>query len=118
MNKYVIETEGLTKQFKKLTAVDNLNLKVLKGSTFGFLGPNGAGKTTTIKMLLGVLFPTLGQAKFFGLDIQKNGVDIRKQIGYLSETQTMYGYMKVKEIINFCKGFYNTWDDKLVKKIP
>ncbi len=112
----VIETENLTKKFGDLVAVDNLNLKVPKGSIFGFLGPNGAGKTTTIKMLLGILFPTAGSAKIFRKDIRKDGLEIRKQIGYVSETQAMYGYMSVSEIINFCKGFYPTWDDHLVEK--
>src|SRR5205823_12374022 len=64
-----IEMAGLTKQFGRLRAVDTLNLAVRSGSVFGFLGPNGAGKTTTIRMLLGLIRPTQGNARVLGHDI-------------------------------------------------
>lgn len=111
-----IETKGLTKVFKAITAVSNVDLAVPKGSIFGFIGPNGAGKTTTIKMLLGLQYPTAGVGKIFGLDIQKESLEIRKKIGFVSETQNMYSYMTVKDIISFSKALYSHWDDKIVKK--
>ena len=65
----VIETQNLTKQFKNVTAVNNLNLSIEEGDTFGFLGPNGAGKTTTIRMLTGFLKPTTGSIRIMGYDV-------------------------------------------------
>ena len=62
----IIEVKGLTKKYKELTAVDNLDLNVYRGDVFGFLGPNGAGKSTTIRMLLSLIKPTSGDIKIFG----------------------------------------------------
>ncbi|MBN2572533.1 MAG: ATP-binding cassette domain-containing protein, partial [Ignavibacteriales bacterium] len=62
----VIQLEGLTKKFKHITAVDELNLTVYRGDVFGFLGPNGAGKSTTIRMLLSLIKPLKGDIKIFG----------------------------------------------------
>lgn len=111
-----IETNGLTKTFKNNTAVSELNLAVQKGSIFGFLGPNGAGKTTTIKMLLGLHYPTAGSGKVLGYDMVTDSLAIRKKTGFIAETQNMYSYMKVKEIISFVRGAYQTWDDNIVNK--
>lgn len=66
-DRYVIETENLTKKFGDFTAVQDLNLKVKEGEIFGFLGPNGAGKTTSIRMMVGLLSPTSGKVNFGGL---------------------------------------------------
>jgi len=62
----IISTDGLSKQFGKHTAVNQINLQVMEGDVFGFLGPNGAGKTTTIRMLLGLIKPTAGHITLFG----------------------------------------------------
>jgi len=71
----VIRTYDLTKRFKRLTAVDEVNFEVNQGEVFGFLGPNGAGKTTTIAMLLGLVRPTAGSAEILGHDIRRSGID-------------------------------------------
>ncbi|MDR1304629.1 MAG: ATP-binding cassette domain-containing protein, partial [Verrucomicrobiales bacterium] len=68
MSEYVIETNGLTRFFGKNCVVSELNLKISRGSIFGFLGRNGAGKSTTIRMLLGLLAPTRGSARVLGRD--------------------------------------------------
>src|SRR4030065_1924289 len=78
----VIETHNLSKAYKGVEALKDLNLKVKQHSIFGFLGPNGAGKTTTHKLLLGLARPTGGSALVFGQDIQKDSVSIRRKIGY------------------------------------
>lgn len=80
---YVIETQGLSKTYKKVEALRSLDLKVQQNSILGFLGPNGAGKTTTIKLLLGLIRPTAGKATIFGMDFLHQSVDIRARIGYL-----------------------------------
>jgi len=77
----IIHTTDLTKRFKDLTAVDNLNLTIEKGEIFGLLGPNGAGKTTTVLMLTTVIKPSSGTAVVGGYDVRENPNDVRKLIG-------------------------------------
>jgi ABC-2 type transport system ATP-binding protein len=78
---YSIETYDLTKQFKDVVAVDNLNVQIKQGEIFGLLGPNGAGKTTTISMLCTILRPTKGSAQVNGYDILKKPEKVRRSIG-------------------------------------
>ena len=108
---YAIETIGLNKRYGRQLAVDNLALKVPQGSVFAFLGRNGAGKTTTIRILLDLLNASTGEAKILGLDSVTGSMEIKKRTGYVAEGQKMYDWMKVDEIIWFCKGFYPNWDD-------
>jgi ABC-2 type transport system ATP-binding protein len=82
---WVIETQGLTKSYKGVNALQGLDLKVPRNSIFAFLGPNGSGKTTTIKLLLGLIYPTAGSARVFGLDIGRDSVGIRARLGYLPQ---------------------------------
>jgi ABC-2 type transport system ATP-binding protein len=80
----IIITKKLSKFYNQIPVVDDLNLEIFQ-SSFALLGPNGAGKTTTILMLLNLIKPTKGNAYFFGLDIKKDAVEIRKRVGYLPE---------------------------------
>ncbi len=89
----VIEIENLNKSFKNLVAVDDLSLTVYKGDVFGFLGPNGAGKSTTIRMLLTLIKPDSGSIKIFGKDLQKERLDILKNVGSIVEKPDFYGYL-------------------------
>ena len=89
----VIEVKGLTKRYKNLTAVDNLDLNVHRGDVFGFLGPNGAGKSTTIRMLLTLIKPTSGSIKIFGKSMPQNRIEILKKIGAIVEKPDFYLYM-------------------------
>jgi ABC-type multidrug transport system ATPase subunit len=89
----VIEISGLSKQFKDLKAVNDLNLNVYKGDVFGFLGPNGAGKSTTIRMMLTLINPNHGQIKLFGEDLRANRISILKRIGAIVEKPDFYGYL-------------------------
>ncbi len=109
-----IRTNDLTKMFDDALAVNALNLEVRRGSIYGFLGPNGAGKTTTIKMLLNLLFPTSGGGQVLGCDIVTESRQVRERVGYVAEEPVMYEYMKVSEIINFCRDTYPAWDMKVV----
>ena len=110
---YAIETDALTKRFRKLTAVDGIDLRVPWGSVYGFLGRNGAGKTTTISMLLGLLRPTSGKATVLGHSSKTDPVKIRAEIGYVPEKQIMYDWMTVEEILWFTSRFYKNWNEKL-----
>ncbi|PIW69498.1 MAG: bacitracin ABC transporter ATP-binding protein [Ignavibacteriales bacterium CG12_big_fil_rev_8_21_14_0_65_30_8] len=86
----VIEILGLTKKFKNLTAVDDLDLTVLKGDVFGFLGPNGAGKSTTIRMMLSLIAPTSGTIKIFGKTLLTDRKDILRRVGAIVEKPDFY----------------------------
>jgi len=102
----VISTQGLTKSFKGVNALQSLSLTVPKNSIFGFLGPNGAGKTTTIKLLLGLSRPTTGSATVFGLDIVKDSPKIRQRTGYLAQDPRYYEHMTARQTLSFAASFF------------
>jgi len=108
---HVIETKNLTKRFGRTRAVDGLNLAVPRGSVFAFLGRNGAGKTTAIRMLLHLLDKTAGTARVLGLDSVHDTLEIKRRVGFVGDGQLMYDWMTVDEMIWFCKGFYQGWND-------
>jgi ABC-2 type transport system ATP-binding protein len=101
----VVETRSLTKVYrdfwgrKKKTALNALDLSIHKGEIFGLLGPNGSGKTTTIKLLLGLLFPTAGDAFVFGEPAAK--VEKNERIGYLPEESYLYRFLNAEETLDF-----------------
>lgn len=107
----VIETIGLSKTYGTNQAVSSLNLRVASGCITAFLGQNGAGKTTTIKMLLGMMKPSEGEARLFGrkVDATDGSVELRRRVAYVSEGQNLYDYMTVSQIIRFTKSFYPAW---------
>lgn len=96
----LIETRQLTVYYGKQRGIQAVNLSVGQGEIFGFLGPNGAGKTTTQRALLDVIHPTSGSAMIFGLDCQKDGVAIRKRVGYLPGELHLYPGMKALDYLN------------------
>ena len=79
---WVLEADGLTKQFGSKLAVDGVSLRLAPGEIVGLLGPNGAGKTTTLKILLGMLRPTRGRALVLGLESTSQAVAIKQRVGY------------------------------------
>lgn len=89
----IIEVENLSKQFRELKAVNNLNLNVYKGDVFGFLGPNGAGKSTTIRMLLSLIAPSNGKIRLFGKDLHSNRLELLRKIGAIIEKPDFYNYL-------------------------
>ncbi|CCQ95043.1 Bacitracin transport ATP-binding protein BcrA [[Clostridium] ultunense Esp] len=90
MDELIIETKGLTKDFGKLAAVKDVNLKVRKGALYGFLGPNGAGKSTTIRMLLDLMKPTKGKVYLFNKDIGSHRMEILRKVGAMVESPSYY----------------------------
>jgi ABC-2 type transport system ATP-binding protein len=112
-----IETVGLTKRFGRTLAVDNLSLRIPRGSTFGLLGPNGAGKSTTIKMLMGMLSISAGSARVLGLDAAADSVRVRARVGYVPETHHIYRWMRVGEVLGFCKSCFPTWNDQTCREM-
>ncbi|MCX5895835.1 MAG: ABC transporter ATP-binding protein [Proteobacteria bacterium] len=101
-----ISTKNLTKKFDRVTAVNNLNLSIEKGEIFGFLGPNGAGKSTTIRMLCGILEPTSGEGQVGGFDINRESEQIKKIIGYMSQSFGLYQDLTVDENLKFYSRLY------------
>ncbi len=104
---YAIETLGLTKYYGKTRGIIDLNLKIEPGEIFGFIGPNGAGKSTTIRTLLGLIYPTSGIGRIFGMDIVKETKEIKKQIGYMPSEVNYYERMDVNELLTYSANFYD-----------
>lgn len=102
----VIELSHLTKFYGKARGIEDVTLTVNEGEIFGFIGPNGAGKSTTIRTMMGLIFPTSGEAKIFGKNCVKEGPSIRESIGYLPSEVFYYDKMKVIDLLNYSAGFY------------
>ncbi|MGQ9671499.1 MAG: ABC transporter ATP-binding protein [Candidatus Aminicenantales bacterium] len=97
----VVEAKGLTKIYAGLRAVTDLNFAVSRGELFCLVGPDGAGKSTTLRLLCGLLNPTGGEVRIFGLDLAHQADEIKKRIGYLSQQFTLYGDLTVEENLEF-----------------
>ncbi len=103
----IIRLDHVTKRFGRQTALDDVSLCVPPGVVFGLLGENGAGKTTAIRILLGMSEPDVGQSAVLGLDSRRQGLEIRRRVGYVPERPTLYDWMTVGEIGWFTAGFYD-----------
>ncbi len=103
---YAVEATKLTKYFGSFKAVDSIDLKVRKGEIFGLLGPNGAGKTTTIRMILGLLKPSAGTVKVFGVDVAKNRKEVLKITGYMPQRFSLYEDLTTEENLRLFASLY------------
>ena len=110
----VIETEGLTKEFDGLVAVDHINLEIAEGEIFGLLGPNGAGKTTATKMLCTLLYPTSGQARVCGYDVVQHREAVRQCIGVVFQDSAIDRFLTGKENLDFHARMYRM--DKKIRE--
>jgi len=120
MSELVVETRSLVKHFtglgqKPVTAVDGLNMRIERGSIYGFVGRNGAGKTTTIRMLAGLNTPTSGSARVLGRDPGRERMGILERTGFMID-RTMMPYMSGNDLVRFNRGFFPKWSDALVKR--
>jgi ABC-2 type transport system ATP-binding protein len=100
-NSFMLEVKSLNKKFNEVHAVRNLNFQMRKGEILGFLGPNGAGKTTTMRMITCYIPATSGSIHVDGLDTVNDSLRVREKIGYLAETNPLYGDMGVREYLQF-----------------
>jgi ABC-2 type transport system ATP-binding protein len=112
----VITTADLTKRYGDRTAVDRLALRVGRGEIYGFLGLNGAGKTTTIRMLLGMIRPTMGSAGLFGRRVHAGAGDLWSRVGYLVETPHAYPDLTVRENLEVIRRLRRVADAKAVER--
>ncbi|MHA2142969.1 MAG: ABC transporter ATP-binding protein [Candidatus Thorarchaeota archaeon] len=108
MSDVVISCRNLTKYYGKSRGIEYLNMEVLEGEVFGFLGPNGAGKTTTLRTLLGLIHKTSGEASVFGLDPDRDSVEIRKRVAYLPGELGEFEGKTVRRILKYLLGLYGT----------
>jgi len=117
MSDFNLEITNLTKKFGKLTALRDINLAVNKGEVFGYIGPNGAGKTTTIRVLLGILRATEGNAKVFGMDAWKDAVEIHRRIAYVPGDVNLWPNLTGGEVIDLFVNLRGAHDKTLREKL-
>jgi ABC-2 type transport system ATP-binding protein len=117
MNTSLIELTNLSKFYGEKIAANQINLQVYSGEVFGFLGPNGAGKTTTIKMIVGLLHPTKGQAKVAGYDVQSQPLQAKAASGYVPDTPNLYPKLSARELLRFVGQLYNIPPEQIDRRI-
>ncbi len=99
-----VETRGITKDYGNGRGIFDLDLSVPAGEVFGFLGPNGAGKTTTIRLLMGLIHATRGDARIFGLDCDRDSVAVKRTVGYCPAELPQFGGWRGSEVVAFVAG--------------
>lgn len=103
---YAIEAQQLTRSFGSYTAVNKLDLRIPKGTIYGFLGPNGSGKSTTIRLLTGLLTPDSGTISILGLELPRQAEQLRRRIGYMTQKFSLFGDLTVQENLLFVGRIY------------
>lgn len=115
----MIVLERLTKVYGTLSAVDHIDLVIPSGQLVGYLGPNGAGKSTTVKMLTGMIAPTAGRAEIYGLDVQRQSLEVKRLIGYVPESGAVYETLTGREYLEMVGRLYGLADavirDRIIK---
>jgi drug efflux transport system ATP-binding protein len=117
MPEQVILAHDLTKCFDSFVAVDHVSFSVNAGEVVGYLGPNGSGKTTTIRMLLGLLRPSEGEATVLGYDIVRQSERVREHAGYMSQKFALYHDLTVRENLAFYAGVYGVRDQSRLEEV-
>jgi ABC-2 type transport system ATP-binding protein len=116
----VVRTENLAKKFRRVEALNGLNLDVLEGAVYALVGPNGAGKTTAIKILMNIFGPTSGRAEVLGVESARVAGRAFTSIGYVSENQELPDWMRVGTYLDYLRPFYPSWDlaleDRLIRQ--
>jgi len=112
-----IEAHGLTQRFGSFTAVDHVGMKIERGEIFGFLGSNGCGKSTTMKMLTGLLPPTEGTATLFGKSVEAGSIEVRRNLGYMTQAFSLYGELTVRENLVLDARLFHIPPDKAKARI-
>ena len=103
---YAVDLQSVTKRYNEIVAVNNMTLSINKGEIFALLGPNGSGKSTTLKMLLGLVQPTAGVINVLGIDVKKEPVAVKRQVGYVPESPSVYEFLTGIEYLDFIADIY------------
>jgi len=103
----ILEVKNLTKYYGKVLGIKDLSIDLKEGEIFGFIGPNGSGKSTTIRSILNLINKTNGEVYFCGQKLDKDNVEIKKEIGYLPSEISLYEDLTVKEMLDYHASFYN-----------
>jgi ABC-2 type transport system ATP-binding protein len=112
-----IEVTDLERGYGKTDAVNGLNLTVQPGRCYGFFGRNGAGKTTTIKCLLNLLRPAKGAVKLFGLDPQRDEVEVKSRLAWVPDTVAFYPWMRIHSYFSYLASYRANWNEDLQREL-
>jgi len=112
-----VELKGVGKSYAEVIAVDGVDLNIRPGEVFGLLGPNGSGKSTTMKMLLGLVQPSYGSVSVLGIDVQKDAVAVKQQLGYVPESPRLYEFLTGLEYLDFIGDIYGMGADEKKARI-
>jgi ABC-2 type transport system ATP-binding protein len=107
-----VRTEGLTKSYGSVLALDDVDLSVHPGEVFGYLGPNGSGKSTTLRLLMGLLRPTSGTAEVLGLDAWSSAADVHRGVGYVPGELSLYDRLTGRQHVTYFGHLRGNTDDK------
>ena len=120
MGVMAIRTEGLSKRYGSVHAIEDLDLEVAEGEVVGYLGPNGAGKTTTIRLLLGLIRPSAGRAEIFGLDCQRQVVEAHRRLAYVAGEASLWPSLTGAETLHLLGRVQgrvdDTYRDELIRR--
>lgn len=114
---YLFQTQSISRTYRHLNAVHNLDLSLGQGSICAFLGRNGAGKTTTIRMIAGLVHPSAGSSTLMGEDSVNLPSHVWEKVGYVADYQELYDDMRVDKLIRFTSKMYNNWDHAFEKEL-
>jgi ABC-2 type transport system ATP-binding protein len=117
MEQTVVDVKDLSRSFGGKMALDGVSFRATAGQVHGLVGSNGAGKTTLLKHVLGLLRPTTGSVRVFGLDPVRHPVDVLARIGYLSEERELPEWMSVGELMDYSRAFHPTWDVSYAREL-
>jgi ABC-2 type transport system ATP-binding protein len=117
MSEAIVEIHRLSRRFGKKQALDEVSLRVERGTVFGLVGENGAGKTTLIKHILGLLKAKVGSVQVFRLDPVRDPVGVLGRVGYLSEDRDLPDWMTVAQLMRYNQAFYPRWDEKFAGQL-
>ena len=107
---FAIDARGLTKRYGGRAVVDDVSLQIAAGRICGFLGPNGSGKTTTIRMLCGLLTPDAGEGRCLGLDLKRDALEIKRQVGYMTQRFGLYEDLSIRQNLDFIARLFELPD--------
>jgi len=117
MSQLAVELKNVTKCYNELVAVNSLSLTIKQGEIFGLLGPNGSGKSTTLKMLMGLVAPTVGSVNVLNINVQQNPVDVKRLVGYVPESPSIYEFLTGIEYLDFIGDIYCLTADEKQQRI-